>query len=259
MRRVVVILTDAKQEQRGRETIQKIRTTGQWRESIVWVSIDFVPHESILSEWDVQVLQKPSIDIEWLSDIRKNYPIKNTDGREVHKLIQFSKWRVFDTFFHQWDSMLYIDAGMHVFHPIDIVFSVPHKGFFVAPDDRFPFDDPSKNFRKQWDAHSMPSVYHDLEAYCDAAWLDQGGYFLNCMWLMDTRLINETTVDELCAFARRFPISRTNEMAVMNLYFHKVWKPLPHHPIHNLFLFDWTERFDNTTDKYILLKYPHFP
>ena len=79
---------------------------------------------------------------------------------------------------------------------------------------------------------------------------------------MDTNLITLTLQDELMALLHRFPISKTNEMAIMNLYFHDTWSPLPETIIikdEKKHVFDWTERGTKKTSDYILLKYPHFP
>jgi hypothetical protein len=254
---VVVVLSNEKDKHRAADTLQKVREIGQWTGDLVWMAIAFSPDPSFVEKWSITVLKRPMLEVHWLWDLRQKHPFTDTDDREKSKLIQFSKWRVFDCEFRKWRSMLYLDAGMHIANPIAPLFSVPHTDRFVAPDDRFPFNDPHKTFRIQWDAKSMPDVYRDLESYCD--WLDHGGYFLNCMWLMDTSLILPDTQDLLLALLRRFPISRTNEMALMNLYFHDTWQPLPEKDKEDRRLFDWTERFGRATKDYILLKYPHFP
>jgi hypothetical protein len=56
------------------------------------------------------------------------------------------------------------------------------------------------------------------------------------------------------ALARRFPISRTNEMAVMNLHFADQWEPLPE-MLDGRRVFDWTERSGRNTKEYIMIKY----
>ena len=258
---VVVVVSNERDQTRAQKTICGVREVGQWKRDLVWIAIDFEPDIEFIRRWDIILVHRPILDMRWLWDLRQKYPMKETDKREVDKLIQYSKWRVFDPFFHRWSSLLYLDAGTHVFHPIGPLFRIPHKDKFIAPDDRFPFDNPNKTFRLQWDQSSIPHVVHDLNEYCrgiDETWLDKGGYFLNCMWLMDTALIRDTTLRELCALVRRFPISRTNEMAIMNLYFYKDWKPLPEF-LGTHRIFDWTERHQRRTDEYILLKYPRFP
>lgn len=254
---VVVLCCDEKDQGRAKTTIEKIRTCGQWAGKLAWVVIDFDPEEHFVLKWGVWVLRRKALDMRWLWDIRQKHPLIGTDGREVFKLIQFSKWRVFDAEFKLYKSLLYIDSGMHIANPIAPIFTIPHKDRIVAPDDRFPFDDPSKVFMKQWDQVAMPEKFQELQEYCQEKNLCQDAYFLNCMWLMDTALIQADTQAHLLSLARRFPISRTNEMAVMNLFFLPYWTPLPE-KLNGHCLFDWTERFGRKTHEYIMIKYSQF-
>lgn len=259
---VVVVCCNEKDHKRAGTTLEQVRTNGKWVGDLVWVAIDFDPSPEFVKRWNIRVIKKPAFDMLWLWKLRRERPFHDTDGRELNKLIQFSKWRVFSHEFKIYRSLLYIDTGMHINHPIAPIFTVDHKGKFVAPDDRFPFDDPSKNFRKQWDQKCWPEKFEELENYCrdelSPDVLEKEGYFLNCMWLMDTALIKPGTQQELMGLTRRFPISRTNEMAIMNLYFLNNWQPLPEQ-VGDLRIFDWTERDNHKTNDYIMLKYPHFP
>ena len=255
---VVVLCCDEKDRGRAETTIEQIRTCGEWAGKLAWVAIDFDPDERFVLRWNIWVLRRKSLDMRWLWDIRQEHPFIGTDGREVLKLVQFSKWRVFDAEFKLYKSILYIDSGMHIANPIAPIFTmIPHKDRIVAPDDRFPFDDPSKVFIKQWDQIAMPEKFKELQQYCQEKGLNGDAYFLNCIWLMDTSLIQHDTQAHLLSLARRFPISRTNEMAVMNLFFLPYWTPLPE-KLKDRFLFDWTERFGRRTEEYIMLKYPQF-
>lgn len=256
---VVVVCCNEKDYHRAEKTLEDIRVKGKWVGDLVWVAIDFDPSVEFVRRWNIRLIKKPAYDMLWLWKLRRKRPFRDTDGRELYKLIQFSKWRVFAHELKLYKSLLYIDTGMHINHPIAPIFTIDHKDKFVAPDDRFPFDDPSKVFKKQWDCDSWPEKFQELEDYCRDELLpdtlEKNGYFLNCMWLMDTSLIKPDTQQELMGFARRFPISRTNEMAVMNLYFLKNWQPLPE-KVGELRVFDWTERGECKTDDYIMLKYP---
>lgn len=249
---VVVVFSDERDAHRAQMTLEQVRTKGKWVGELAWVVVGFDPDPSFVQKWGIWVLKRKAFNMMWLWQERRRHPFQNTDGREMSKLIQFSKWRVLDEEFKPFRFLLYMDAGMHVQHPIAPIFSLGKEGHFVAPDDRFPFDDPTKNFRKQWE-----TVPPDMEKEYGGL-LDKGAYFLNCMWLMDTCLIQEETQDMLMGLAKRFPYSRTNEMAIMNLFFLPHWIPLPE-KINNLVVFDWTERFGKKTRDYILLKYPHFP
>lgn len=256
MSRVVIVFSDEFQKDRAEQTIREIREKGSWKGDLVWLAIGIKTVPPWVEKFGVEVFNRCPIDVSYLKEYRQKFPFqKPTDGREVAKLIQFSKFWVFDPYFKKWESVLYMDAGMHVYQPLFPWFQIPHRGCIVAPDDRFPFSEP-KTFRKQWD-QTMKDVYHELNQYCNTIsqkWLDQGGYFLNCVWLMCSSVILENTVQELQNLTRRFPISRTNEMAIMNLYFKKLWKPLP---LGGIMYFDWTNRFHHRNkENYILLKYP---
>lgn len=254
---IVVICCNEKDHERAERTLEQIRTKGKWAGPLAWVAIDFDPNKEFVAKWRVQVIKKAAFDMTWLWDLRRKHPYEGTDGREYSKLVQFSKWRVFCHEFKIYKSLLYLDAGMYIGKPITSIFTIDHKNKIIAPDDRFPFDDPSKTFRKQWDSSCMPEKFNELEEYIGKETLEKGGYFLNCMWLMDTSIIHANTQNELMALARRFPISRTNEMAVMNLYFLQYWQPLPEQ-LNGVHVFDWTERFGHKTNEYMMLKYPHF-
>lgn len=255
---VVVLCTDERDSRRAEHTIHQIRTRGRWVGELAWVAVGFEPRREFVSEWRVRVLRRPAVDTSWLWELRRHHPFRGTDGRETGKLIQFSKWRVFDRTFKAYRSLLYIDAGMRINHPIAPIFRIPHKGKIVAPDDRFPFDDPAKDFRGQWDRESMPVRHSELER-CYGNVLDRKAYFLNCVWLMDTTLIQPDTQACLLGLARRFPISRTNEMAVMNLHFADAWSPLPEKLEDGLRIFDWTERDGRKTEEHVMVKYSNQP
>lgn len=251
----MVVFSDRQQQERAQQTLEAIRRQGRWEGSLVWVAINFEPPRDFVREWDIEILIRPALHVQWLLDLRRIYPFHGTDGRETQKLIQFSKLRVLDPFFTRWRSMLYLDAGMHIANPIAPIFSIPHAGRFVAPDDRYPFDDPNKTFFAQWDQEAMPDRFQDL-----AARYEDNAYFLNCMWLMDTSLITSSLLREFMSLLRRYPISRTNEMAIMNLYLRPIWTPLPELVAVDdnktmLRVFDWSERHGRRTRDYILLKY----
>lgn len=258
---VVVIVSDEKDHFRAQNTIVSVRTIGQWRGALTWITLGFEPDKEFIMKWNVDVMLRTAYNMSWLWELRQEFPFQNWDGRETKKLIQFSKWRVFDYEFRKYRSLLYLDSGIHISHPISPIFTIEHKGLFVAQDDRFPFDNPNKNFKAQWDEHCMPHKYKELETLCNNIcndWLNTGGYFLNCMWLMDTSLIERDTQSILLGLLKHFPIAKTNEMAIMNIHFFPQWRPLPE-KLGDLRVFDWTERFGNITKDYILLKYPHFP
>lgn len=252
MKSVVVVFSDKNQSRRAEKTIRMVRREGAWKGDVVWVAIHVKNFPSWTKELEILVRNYPPLLMQYFEEFRKKNPFCiPSDGRETNKLIQFSKWWVFDPWFREnYDSLLYLDAGMHVFQPLFPWFQLPHKNAFLAPDDRYPFDDLNKKFMSQWDT-CLPPLLTDLNHFLKAKNRNKEGYFLNCVWLMCTSLIKDTTIRELLSLAKRFPISRTNEMAIMNLYFEKCWKPIP-----QPFYFDWTNRNSHKENESILIKYP---
>jgi hypothetical protein len=83
-------------------------------------------------------------------------------------------------------------------------------------------------------------------------------YFLNSFWIHDTDLVDGRTLPDLLRLMDRFPICRTNDMGIMNIYFafmRNIWRPLEVERRNGLPLIDWTERDGRTWRDYIGLKY----
>ena len=55
-----------------------------------------------------------------------------------------------------------------------------------------------------------------------------------------------------------YPISMTNEMAIMNLYLRDYWKPMPEKDSHGKYLFGWSElNYTRLTWRdFCMIKYP---
>lgn len=249
MKRVIIVFADAKEKERAQSTCKMVRQQGGWNGDLIFLGIGKgLGKEGWMEKWQIQLVSRPMLDVSFLLEIRSKFPFESTwDGRETKKLIQFSKFWVFDKFFRQWDVILYLDAGMHVYRPIFPLFQLFQPGKLVALDDRFPFDDENKTFLRQFDS-CIPDAFKEIEY-----WIRKTeNYFLNCMWICCSSLIREETISDLLRLTRRFPISKTNEMAIMNLYFQKAWIPLPTEKN----FFDWTQRGSKKPEDYILLKYP---
>ena len=91
----------------------------------------------------------------------------------------------------------------------------------------------------QLDLTANPPVAHALlTAFGNDLALER--YFLNCIFVFDTVLIDLCSQDDLVAAMNQYPISLTNEMGIMNLLFtvkHKVWKPVPQRTADGKYLF----------------------
>lgn len=235
---------------RAQKTIEDIRTKGQFFGDLVVMTDGlFTIDPRYILRMNLIVKEYPDIDTSQLISQIHNHPFNDSDGREYNKLKQWNKFYVFDTFFKKWDFILFVDAGLRIFDRIEFFYHEFHENALTALDDGHPTF--TKKFTSQIEMSNIPIV-QKLQQIYDI----HSSYFLNCIFLFDTKLITDSTVSELIALMNTYPICKTNEMAIMNIYFHKSWIPMNIY-MRNRILFDWTERDGNTWQHYVALKYPY--
>jgi hypothetical protein len=250
----VITLCDEKYFSKAVQTIQDIRTLGQYEGDLVLIAIDFQPPEAFINKYNIQVKTYPHLDTSVVVRQLKEKPLTCGDGREINKLTQWCKLYVFDNYFSQWERIIFFDAGFRVLDNIKYYLDVPWEGCITALDDSHPED--KKRFHCQLDLNVRPEKIKELENLLPGV-LDMR-YFLNCFWIHDTRIITDNTLKEMIELMERFPICRTNEMSIMNIYFamKKQWRPLDIHLDGGRFLMDWSERDGRNWKSYVGLKYP---
>lgn len=247
----VVTYTDAGYLDRAKRTIEDIRVKGQFfGDLIVMTDGLFKIDPRYILRMNITVKEYPDVDVTELFSKIKEHPFTDSDGRELLKPKQWNKLYVFDTYFKQWDFVLFVDAGLRIFDKIDFFYPQFREGAIVAMDDGHPTF--TKKFNSQIQLTNLPVVDKLKKIYN----IDSS-YFLNCIFLFDTKLITGTTLPELINLMNEYPICKTNEMAIMNIYFHKSWIPMNIYLRDNKILFDWTERNGNSWQSYVSLKYPH--
>ena len=244
------------------QTIKDIRGVGQWAGDLVLITVGFTP--SISTQYSVRCVSFPSIPINKLKEHYQTNPlsIPTCDGREYKKCTQWEKLHAFDTFFSQWERVLFIDAGLRLFDSIDCFLSLEWRGKFLAPDDTW--NDEKKRFNCQIETKNSPRIVDELiHRYGDIL---NEKYFLNCIFIYDTSLLIPTSKEEMIRIMDKFPLWRTNEMGVMNVFFTfhlRVWSPFPEKAKNGRYLFDWCEynrhEYNRTPTQwydYCALKYP---
>ena len=245
MKIVVVVLSDQKYFEKAKRTILDTRTRGCWTGSIVWITVGFDAPQSFLEQNNVIQRRVEHLDTSHLLEAYTKEPLKpTTDNRTTGKLTQWDKFYVFDQWFSQWDRVIYLDAGLRVFDSINHLLDLDCTGLLMAPDDA-PANDTSKRFGVIIETAGHPHITEALFKEYDPQILGQR-YFLNCMWIYDTVLLQKITIDQLIDAMNKYPICRCNEMTIMNLIFnfkYKVWKAFPDYCLKNpsKHLFGWTE------------------
>lgn len=266
MKRVVVTLTDAGYYHKVKRTIADIRSRGEWTEDLVLITVGFDAPHNFLDFYRVIPFRIEHIDTSYLLEQYRVCPIRPTcDNREFGKLTQWDKFAVFDNWFKQWNRVIFFDAGIRIVDSIRYLADLPCDGVLMAPDDCAPYDETGV-FSKIIEVDRNPSVVNQLFQEYPKDILTRR-YFLNCIWMYDTALLDTITYSDLFQAMNRYPICRCNEMTIMNLIFtmkHNVWKPFPEwvedKSGKKKRLFGWSECNDhygyhNTWRNFCFLKY----
>lgn len=254
MSTVFVTLTDSTYYPKADYTIRELQGNGQWTGDIVLIAVDFNPPPME----GVTVLHTTHINTAaHVERLQKNPIQPMSDNRHFGKLHQWDKLQVFKEYFRKWERVVFLDAGLRIFWPVTALLDLEWRGKFLAPDDSGHKDNGSR-FNCQLDLNANPRVTMDLFSEYPRSILDEK-YFINCVFVYDTSLLDRVTFDELEQTMNRYPISMCNEMGIMNLIFAyklRVWTPFPHGRVNGTYIYGWSE--NNYSDENATWKDFHF-
>lgn len=238
MSTVFVTLSDESYAPKARNTICELQAHGAWKGDIVWIAVDFAPEPMK----GVHIYTTTHLNTDTLVEQFKKHPLKPmSDNRHLGKLYQWDKLQVFKPYFRQWERVVFLDAGIRVFDTVQPLLDLPWKDKFLAPDDSDPYDNGNR-FRCQLDLEVNPEAVSRLFTDYTNTILD-AHYFLNCMFMFDTSLLEKVSFEELESAMNKYPICMCNEMGIMNLIFNyslNVWTPFPQR-VDDKYLFAWAE------------------
>lgn len=265
MNTVIVVLTDEKYFEKSKRTILDVRSRGEWTGDLVLITVDFNAPSNFLDYYNITQKRVNHIDCSMIIEAYSSSPIRPTsDNREFSKLAQWNKFYVFDEYFSNWERVIYLDAGLRVFDKIQYLTDLTCSGAILAPDDS-PEDDDSKRFGGIIETDQNPEVVQKLFQEYEPKILNER-YFLNCLWMYETKLLSKVKFQELVDTMNKYPICRCNEMTIMNLIFtfkYKLWQALPEYTETKngrKRLFGWTENdrdYGNSSWRdFCFLKYP---
>jgi len=265
---VFVLVTDDKYLYRAKKTIIDLRSRGGWKGDIVLINIGIVEiNKNFMDFYDILEKRFPIVE-EKISLINKLHytPFLDTiDGREILKINQWEKLHVMDPYFKHWNRVVFLDSGLRVLDNVyDSLLSLDYKGKFLAPDDGgnyVPLPNPNKLFHTQLSQVFVKRIENLKKDVPNVKELDEP-YFLNCIWIYDTTILDICSKQEMIDGILKYPICKTNEMALMNIYIHfkyGLWERFPVKATNGKILFDWCESNNpqpTTWRDYCLLKYP---
>ena len=231
-----VTLCDKSYYEKARRTIEELKTNGGWKGDIVLIAVDFNP--DLID--GVEIRHVSHLNTDKLFEQWDVYPLTPmSDNRHRGKVYQWDKLQVFTSSFQRWDRIVFIDAGTRIFDSVQPLLDLPWHGQILAPDDSDPYDNGNR-FETQLELSANPPVaerfFEEFPGDCL-----RRNYFLNCIFLFDTALIDR--LPNLEDMMNRYPIFRCNEMGLMNLVFTiqlNCWTPFPQR-VGDKYLFAWCE------------------
>lgn len=248
----VVLVTDKNFLEKTFSTIHQIRNIGNYEGDIV-----VLPHMNLLfDKWLAYMAEEYNVKLKFFAPIDLQYIYKKFSERPFQnvgfKRMQWHKLHLFDEYFKQWDSILYMDAGMQIFDDINIFWELVVPGKLIAHSDDYP--NFTTTMKRQFDSVAYPEIYSELNNKIN---LNRSG-FQSTMMLFDTSIIEQNTKKILIDIANKYHIMRTNEQGTMNIYFnglYNIWEPLAT-KYNGKFTYDFWERGNFRFKDYVMLKYP---
>lgn len=248
-----VTLCDQAYYAKAKATILDLRGRGRWAGALVLVSVDFAPDASFLREQRVECVSFDRVDTTYLLGAYRDFPLTKADGRQFTKTAQWEKLHLFQPFFMKWSRCVFLDAGLRVCDEVSFLLEVPWEGKFLssAGEGRL-----GGQLEPEGNPEALARFLEDYGTESATA-----ADFLNCLWVVDTKLLSSISTSEFVEVMNRYPLWLCNEMTVMAVVLHLrhgVYEPLPRTASNGKILFDWSELNNPGTrwEDYCLLKYP---
>jgi hypothetical protein len=230
----IVLLCNRLYLSRCIQTIINLRTIGKYNGPNDYIllirgddwNLDSIDKESanILST-NVKIIYFSDIDLSSITEQHNKYSYSSPWNNHTHKTFQWHKLYLFHSYFKQYEKILYIDVGMKIYKDIHPLFEIDCKNSLLAHSDAYPY-------KHGWtlEVQFEMNANKDCSTKLSKQYNLNVDYFQTTIMLFDTNIIKEDTFDNLKLLMNTYPISKTNEQAIMNLYFNceeKVWKQIP--------------------------------
>jgi len=232
-----------------RETYHQLRENGKYKGDVVLLIGNDIEEEEIKIEG---LIVKKFKEIEFSEGFKKNLENVKTDGRNKTKLFQWHKLYLFNIYFKEWDFIFYIDCGMKIFNDITPMLDCRERGKILGHSDSYPLY--KRKLYDQFDLTLKPFDKKLLGKFgLRGLAID---YPQTGILLYDTRIIELNTFDELKNLAEEFPNTKTNEQAIVALYFtniRRLWKQIQLENNETKF-YDFCRRMNPRNKPYIMYK-----
>lgn len=158
-----------------------------------------------------QILVKHYPDIVFCKEVSAKIDQTNTQcGKFGYKLFQYHKYYLFTPFFKQWRYVFYIDCGAKIYNNIAPILRTVEPNTLLAHSDAYP------TYQWKLSGQFMEKINMDLDI----------DYFQSTIMLFDTNIIEDNTFQQLYELTEKYPVSKTNDQGILNLYFQTKWKQI---------------------------------
>jgi len=232
-------------------TCHQLITYGKYKGDICLVIGDELKNDVLLNH---QLIKSCNIIIKYFPNIsfpeeflNINNNINNhIDNRHLTKKFQWHKLYLFSTFFKRWDYIFYIDCGVTIFSDISPILNEATENTLLAHSDSYPVF--------VWDLARQFDKTHSLFQNLNNKYKLDIDYFQTTIMLYDTKIIENDTLENIWKLTLEYPISLTNEQAIMALYFTNIKPLFKQIKIKNedTYFYDYLSRQNG--NKYIMLK-----
>jgi hypothetical protein len=240
-------------------TLNDIRTRGEYTGDIVFF-YDQEFEDNSSTELDI-IKNKYNCILKKFPIIDLSIPIKVSDKDTYLKyptrarIFQYFKLNTFQTFFKQWDRVLYMDCGIRIYHNIQNILDLDCSNKLIAHQNAYPKFEDWDTLEFQFELRNEIDISNELKTNYN---LNIRNYFISSLLYFDTSIIEEHTFSNLVDLMNKYPISMANDQGILNLYFICIKNKYQSMPINNnnYLLFDFWERNHNNCNNYVMLKYP---
>ncbi len=197
--------------------IKNCRTEGKYNGDVIVITSFFFPAflYKLFLKHSKKIFFFKFPKIKFTKTAEKSYKNLETQGmpnRYLTKNFQWHKVHIFDKKLKKWDFIFYMDINMTIHSDIGEIFKTLPNNRLFARSDNYPNNEMSLS--SQFDNSSKH--YKDLELIFD---LTIKNYFQTGLLFFDSKIINNSTKNEIISLANKYPISTTNEQGILNLYF----------------------------------------
>lgn len=246
----VVFLCDKAYFDKFVSTCDQLVTNGKYNGNICLVIGDDLQGNPLL---DCDTIKNNNVIIKHFPDIQFSSSFMDIQrsleraSHWIHKVFQFHKLHLFNTFFKQWKTIFYLDCGINIYSDISPIINERTENALVAHSDGYP----TYQWKLSCQFNEFKTEYFTkLNEIYDL----NNDYFQTTIMLYDTSIIQDDTYDKLLALLLEYPISNTNDQGVISLYFTVIQPVFRQLKIKNddTYFYDYLPR--NNCYKYIMLK-----